>query len=112
MSLNKIFASIMPSARNNSEPHWTIMDVDLYVPKLPELAPFILLSVLIGFLLSLISFVSPYVVALSAVGVLVGGLALCMGVSLEEHGGKGLVVVIWLAAVAVLLIRLSSGKLT
>ena len=112
MSLNKIFASIMPSARNNSEPHWTIMDVDLYVPKLPELAPFVLLSVLIGFLLSLTSLVPSSVVALAAVGVFVAGLALCMGVSPEEQGGKGLLVLIWLVAIALLLIRLSSGKLT
>lgn len=96
--------------RPPGDPYLLVNGIQLYTPRLADLVPYAIVAVLLAVVLSLIDGIAGTVTACAAIGVLVSGIAVSMGIDPRRHGWFAIGFVVWLAAVAVLFVRLASNS--
>lgn len=105
ISLTDLF---VPRARQDSDHLCTVMGVPLFHPDWKTILGYAGLSLLIKGLLFW-STVDPQQASMGCIGIFSAGIAQSMGVDVRRHGVHGLLIVLWITALAVLFVRLFAG---
>jgi hypothetical protein len=106
--ISMIFKSLFSQRPRTDSPIGRIGPMTIFHPRLVDVAPFAAGAAIIA-VLALALNLDARGAAWCAVGFLTAGIAISMGADVKKHGLWAVGFVVWLSAVVVLVVRLTSG---